>query len=157
MAKPLEPPLRLHIIPPQGRYCDDPSDDEGASAQTDSAMASPPPGYVSMFEYFRDRAKHFPNLSAPNFGYNPAAVSNVTTPDSPTPEPYQDDPCIVEIDPPPPAYEAIPAPPQPELQYESWDDNSVSLTAEEFLKWLVCMMLLVLTVLSVGTAFNWGR
>jgi len=154
MAKPQQSPLRLHIIPPPNGYRDDPSDDENADGLAVPAALSPP-GYVSMFEYLRDRAKHFPNLPVPTFGYTPTVVN--VTPDLPDHEPYRDDPCVVEIDPPPPAYEAIPAPPQAELQYESWDDDSVTWTAEEFLKWLICMLLLALSVVGVGTAFNWGR
>ncbi|RFU25584.1 hypothetical protein B7463_g10752, partial [Scytalidium lignicola] len=135
MAKPRRESrlLHLHIVPPQASYHDDPSDDANFDGQASSAIASPPE-YASMFEYLRDRAKRFPNLPVPEFGYTQPAVGDTSDPSHQ--EPYRDDPCIVEIDPPPPAYEAIPAPPQVE-QLDGWEDvDSDTHTAEEFLKWM---------------------
>ncbi|KAH8816558.1 hypothetical protein F5884DRAFT_776636 [Xylogone sp. PMI_703] len=156
--------LPLHIVPPQTPYYDDPSDDEDAHGRLNSGLTSPPPGYASMFEYLRERAKRFPHLPLPEFGYTQQSsdVPLRTQVDHSHHEPYRDDPCIVEIDPPPPAYEAIPSPQQSESPFRlgSWegeDEDEDTHPAEEFLKWMVCMLLLALSVVSVGTAFNWGR
>lgn len=79
-------------------------------------------------------------------------------------EPYRDEPFVVTIDssPPPPSYHEIYR--QHEIEMDnmqramsSESDEDPAEQIEDIYKWIVAMLLIVLTVACVGTAFNWGR
>jgi hypothetical protein len=88
----------------------------------------------------------------------------VTDPPPTLQEPYRDEPFVISIDssPPPPSYQEIFR--QHEIEMDNMQralarevDGDPAEQTEDIYKWIVAMLLIVLTIACVGTAFNWGR
>ncbi|TVY76146.1 hypothetical protein LSUE1_G004220 [Lachnellula suecica] len=169
LSQPLPPlPLPLSDIPPQVPYRDDPApveevESEEAGDQT-GPLPSEPPEYIPMYDYLRSR-----NSQAPEHCSEPGSLRIITGPPPPL-QPYRDEPggpFVVDIDvdvndpqPPPPSYNDLYREHEIEMQnlqrtFEEEDDPAER--SEDICKWVVAMLLMTLTVASVGTAFNWGR
>ncbi|KAH8669546.1 hypothetical protein BGZ60DRAFT_407749 [Tricladium varicosporioides] len=168
------PPVPLNDIPQitiQIPYRDDPDDeeeDEGAEGadrtrEQGTSLPSQPPEYQPMYEYLRSKQVTSPN--PPEYGASPSSMNIVTTVTVPVEapfQPYRDEPFVVTIDssPPPPSYNDLYRENGIEmdiLERTMAIDGDPAEQTEEIYKWVVGMLLVTLTVASVGTAFNWGR
>jgi len=170
LSQPLPPlplPLLLSDLP---AYRDDPepSEEEGeegaerVGADQAEALPSEPPEYQPMYDYLRAHQLRHPPLPEPY-----SVSDSLQVPIAPPPfEPYRDEPdepFVVEIDtsqPPPPSYNDLYREHEIEMQIleRTLDAEGDPVeSTEDICKWVVAMLLITLTVASVGTAFNWGR
>ncbi|TVY40667.1 hypothetical protein LOCC1_G004983 [Lachnellula occidentalis] len=167
LSQPLPPlPLPLNDLP---AYRDDPepAEDEGeggeqVGANQTEAVPSEPPEYQPMHDYLRAHQLRHPPHPAPC-----SASDSLQVPIAPPPfEPYRDEPdepFVVDIDtsqPPPPSYNDLYR--EHELEMQNLEraldaEGDPNERTEDICKWVVAMLLITLTVASVGTAFNWGR
>ncbi|TVY51639.1 hypothetical protein LCER1_G006165 [Lachnellula cervina] len=168
LSQPLPPlPLPLNDLPP---YRDDPEPaEEEAEEGTEhvgtnqtEALPSEPPEYQPMYDYLRAHQLRHPPLPEPC----PVAESVQVPVALPPFEPYRDEPdepFVVDIDtsqPPPPSYNDLYREHAMEMQNleRTLDAEGDPIErTEDICKWVVAMLLITLTVASVGTAFNWGR
>jgi len=159
LTQPLPPlPLPLDDIPPPPpKETQLPPYRDVDEAQSSTPETQPPPGYEPMYDYLRThRASNPPQ-------YNSSSPIVPTASEAPTfivQESYRDEPFIVTIDPPPPSYDDVYNQHQEQMQrlIREFDDNGdASERSEEIFKWFMSMVLIILTVAAVGTAFNWGR
>ncbi|PQE24353.1 hypothetical protein CJF31_00002585 [Rutstroemia sp. NJR-2017a BVV2] len=161
------PPLPQEDIVPLAPYHDDPADDEleeNREEVTGGNEANPsdlgqPPQYEPMHDYLAARVRRLAQMRPPEYELSAGQSSQEDIPLVPQ-EPYRDEPFVVTIDPdqpPPPSYEMLYVETQTEierLQQEiDWDANH----AEDICKWLVSMLLITLTIVAAGFAFNWGK
>lgn len=170
LSQPLPPlPLPLDDILLQEPYRDDPERAEQGEDAAESAEASEedrseplplePPEYQPMHDYLRQQQRR--NSQAgddPGLG-NMRIVTNT----SPT-QPYRDDPdepFVINIfEQPPPSYNDLCREHEIEMQNLEQtleEEADPAERSEDICKWIVAMLLIALTVASVGTAFNWGR
>ncbi|TVY89985.1 hypothetical protein LAWI1_G005842 [Lachnellula willkommii] len=161
LSQPLPPlPLPLNDLP---AYRDDPEPaeedvEEGTEhvgANQTEALPSEPPEYQPMYDYLRAHQLRNPPLP------EPCSVSDsVQVPIAPPPfEPYRDEPDEPFV-PPPPSYNDLYREHEMEMQNleRALDAEGDPIErTEDLCKWVVAMLLITLTVASVGTAFNWGR
>lgn len=171
LSQPLPPlPLPLNDLPPPIPYRDEPEavENEGETGEVEAnqaeALPSEPPEYQPMYDYLRSHQLR--NSPAPEYCPTPGNLRIMTGPPPPF-APYRDEPepFVVEIDadtsqPPPPSYTDLYREHEIEMQnlertLEA-EGDPIERT-EDICKWVVAMLLITLTVASVGTAFNWGR
>ncbi|KAG9238030.1 hypothetical protein BJ875DRAFT_94777 [Amylocarpus encephaloides] len=162
-------PLPQLNIPPPQIYLDDPGsaeEDEGDGAAGDirmdnrTARPSQPPEYQPMHDYLR--SKQLTSSNPPAYGSSPSTLQVVTEPAPSLEEPYRDGPFVITIEsaPPPPSYYDIFR--QHEIELDNMQralesDSDLAEQTEDIYKWVVAMLLIILTVACVGTAFSWGR
>lgn len=161
-------PLPLEDIVPriQVPYRDDPESAEREVEEERIEGATPqssdPPGYQPMYDYLR--SKQVTSAHPPAYGSSPASSSLRIVTEAPPSleEPYRDEPFVIAIDssPPPPSYHEIYR--QHEIEMDNMQraldsESDPAEQTEDIYKWIVAMLLIVLTVSCVGTAFNWGR
>jgi hypothetical protein len=154
-------------IVPHAPYHDDPADDEleeNREEVTGGIEANPtdlglPPQYEPMHDYLAARVRRLAQMRPPEYELSADQNSPHDIPLVPQ-EPYRDEPFVVTIDPdqpPPPSYETLYVETQREIerleQEMDWDVNH----AEDICKWLVSMLLITLTIVAMGFAFNWGK
>ncbi|TVY28245.1 hypothetical protein LHYA1_G003270 [Lachnellula hyalina] len=169
LSQPLPPlplPLLLSDLP---AYRDDPepSEEEGeegaerVGANQAEALPSEPPEYQPMYDYLRAHQLRHPPLPEPH-----SVSDSLQVPIAPPRfEPYRDEPdepFVVDIDTsqPPPSYNDLYREHEIEMQIleRTLDAEGDPVeSTEDICKWVVAMLLITLTVASVGTAFNWGR
>lgn len=156
------PPLPGEDAVPIEPYHDDPADDEdtedGEGMEGNQTDMNDPPGYEPMHDYLVSRVRRLAQMRPPEY----ALSSQDHTHDIPLQhqEPYRDDPFIITIDPnqpPPPSYEALYIQTQRELEILNEEIDPDISHAEDVCKWLVSMILITLTIIAVGFAFNWGH
>lgn len=176
LSQPLPPlPLPPNNLRLQIPYRDHPDPaEEPAGAEQDEEVHSggpedemgtfppEPPEYQPMYDYLRSKQALDPHASTSSTGFGDLRIMT----DTPV-EPYRDDPeepFVVDIDgsePPPPSYTDFCREHAIELQSleQTLDEEEVDPVerTEDICKWIVAMLLITLTVASVGTAFNWGR
>ncbi|KAJ8058921.1 hypothetical protein OCU04_011906 [Sclerotinia nivalis] len=155
------PPLPEEDTIPLAPYHDDPADDEIAEViegiEGNQANMNEPPEYEPMHDYLASRVRRLSQMWPPEYESSLQDHTN----DIPLQyqEPYRDDPFIITIDsnqPPPPSYEALYIQRQAELEMLNDEDLDIG-HAEDVCKWLVSMILITLTIIAVGFAFNWGH
>jgi hypothetical protein len=171
LSQPLPPlPLPLNNLPAQIPYRDDPesAEEEGeggtehVEANQTEPLPSEPPEYQPMYDYLRSHQLR--NSQAPEDCPGPGNLQIITDP--PPFEPYRDEPdepFVVDIDashPPPPSYNDLYR--EHEIEMQSLErtleaEGDPVERTEDICKWVVAMLLITLTIASVGTAFNWGR
>jgi hypothetical protein len=124
-------------------------------------LPSEPPEYQPMYDYLRSHQPR--NLQAPEPCSGPGNLRIITGP--PPFEPFRDEPdepFVVDVDTsqPPPSYNDLYREHEIEMQNLERtlevEGDPIERT-EDICKWIVAMLLITLTVASVGTAFNWGR
>lgn len=156
------PPLPQDNSVPLLPYHDDPAEDEVAEVieeiEGNLADTNEPPGYEPMHDYLASRVHRLSQMRAPEYELS----SQNHTHDIPLQhqEPYRDDPFIITIDPnqpPPPSYEALYIQTQTDLEILNDELDPDIGHAEDICKWLVSMILITLTIVAVGFAFNWGH
>ncbi|CAG8975266.1 hypothetical protein HYALB_00007967 [Hymenoscyphus albidus] len=151
---------RLQIVP----YRDDPEAAEREVVRIDGATPRPsdPPEYQPMYDYLR--SKQVTSAHPPAYGTSPSSsfLPMVTEAPPSLEEPYRDESFVITIDssPPPPSYHEIYR--QHEIDMDNMQraldsESDPAEQTEDIYKWIVAMLLIVLTVSCVGTAFNWGR
>ncbi|KAM3084094.1 hypothetical protein ACMFMG_001799 [Clarireedia jacksonii] len=166
------PPLPQENIESHAPYHDDPADDEQEGDRqeedreeevTGGDEANPndlgqPPQYEPMHDYLAARVRRLAQMRPPGYESSTDQSSPEDIPLVPQ-EPYRDEPFVITIDAdqPPPSYETLYIQTQTELerleQELNWDANH----AEDICKWLVSMLLITLTIIAAGFAFNWGK
>lgn len=162
LARPLPPlpPRRTQTPSISIPYRDDPESEEVEVEVLDNLEAQrSPPGYEPMYDYLRSQQQSHPRNGLPNCQHNNAQTSMQV--------PYRDEPFIITITDtegeticPPPSYHDIFNSNAIEMRnllghYEL--EGTPAEETEEICKWLVAMLLIALTIVAVGTAFNWGR
>jgi hypothetical protein len=159
------PPPTIYRDEPDSAVEDDESTGDGIRLEvTSSSRPSDPPQYQPMYDYLR--SKQVTSANPPAYGASPnsSALQIITDPTPTLHEPYRDEPFIVSIDssPPPPSYQEIFR--QHEIEMDSMSrvvamesDVDPAEQTEDIYKWIVAMLLIILTIACVGTAFNWGR
>ncbi|QSZ32197.1 hypothetical protein DSL72_001768 [Monilinia vaccinii-corymbosi] len=156
------PPLPLEDILPCAPYHDDPAGEDAAlvTERTDGNQAerNEPPEYEPMHDYLASRVHRLSQMRPPQY----MSLSQDHTHDIPLQhqEPYRDDPFIITIDPnqpPPPSYETLYVQTQTALDVLNDEIDPDIGHAEDVFKWLVSMVLITLTIVAVGFAFNWGH
>ncbi|KAN0091796.1 hypothetical protein V8E51_017643 [Hyaloscypha variabilis] len=161
LSRPLPPlpPRRTHALSISIPYHDDPDAEEiEIEVREDLQTQRSPPGYEPMYDYLRSQQS------------NPLNALQNCQPNIPQPSsqvPYRDVPFIITITDtdgdtisPPPSYHEIYNPSEIEMRdllrtYEL--DGTPAEQTEEICKWLVAMLLIALTIVAVGLAFNWGQ
>lgn len=161
LARPLPPlpPRRTQTLSISIPYRDDPETEEVEVEVLNSLQAQrSPPGYEPMYDYLRSQQQSNLRNELPNCQHNNAQTSIQV--------PYRDEPFIITITDtdgetvaPPPSYHDIFNPNEIELRnlLGCELDGTPAEETEEICKWLVAMLLIALTIVGVGTAFNWGR
>jgi hypothetical protein len=161
LSRPLPPlpPRRTHALSISIPYHDDPDIEEVEAEVLENLQTQrSPPGYEPMYDYLRSQQSN-PRIPIPNCQPNTSQTSIQL--------PYRDQPFIITITDtdgdtvsPPPSYHDIYNPSEMEMRdllrnYEL--DGTPAEQTEEICKWLVAMLLIALTIVGVGTAFNWGQ
>lgn len=156
------PPLPQEDEIPPVPYHDDPGDDEIAEVmegiEGNQGNTNEPPGYEPMHDYLASRVRRLAQMRPPEYEVSSQDQTN----DIPLQhqEPYRDDPFIITIDPnqpPPPSYEALYIQTQTALEILNGEQDPETGHAEDICKWMVSMILITLTIIAVGFAFNWGH
>lgn len=156
------PPLPSEDALPLAPYHDDPADDEVADVEAriegNQTELNEPPEYEPMHDYLASRVHRLSEVRPPDYELS----LQDHTHDIPLQyqEPYRDDPFIITIDPnqpPPPSYEALYVQTQMELERLDDEIDPDIGHAEDVCKWMVSMVLITLTIVAVGFAFNWGH
>ncbi|KAI9642429.1 hypothetical protein NHQ30_009234 [Ciborinia camelliae] len=156
------PPLpeedAVHLAP----YHDDPADDEVDTViegiDGNQANMNEPPGYEPMHDYLASRVRRISQMRPPE--YESSSLDHTHDIPLQHQEPYRDDPFIITIDPnqpPPPSYEALYIQTRAGLDILNDEIDPDIGHAEDICKWLVSMVLITLTIVAVGFAFNWGH
>ncbi|PMD51025.1 uncharacterized protein K444DRAFT_223598 [Hyaloscypha bicolor E] len=161
LSRPLPPlpPRRTHALSISIPYRDDPEIEEVEIEILEDLQAErSPPGYEPMYDYLRSQQSNS-QIPLPNCQPNPSQGSIRV--------PYRDQPFIITITDtdgdtisPPPSYHDIYNPNEIEMRnlLRSYElDGTPAEQTEEICRWLVAMLLIALTIVGVGTAFNWGR
>ena len=162
LARPLPPlpPRRTQKLSISIPYRDDPENEEVEDEVLENLQTQrSPPGYEPMYDYLRSQQQSNPRNALPNC-QNDTARTSIQVP-------YRDEPFIITITDtdgetvsPPPSYNDIFTPNEIEmrnlLQHYELDGTPAEET-EEICKWLVAMLLIALTIVGMGTAFNWGQ
>jgi hypothetical protein len=158
------PPPQIYLDEPESADDDEPVGDNIRMEPTSSSRPSDPPQYQPMYDYLRSR--QVTSANPPAYGSSPNAngMRIVTDPAPTLQEPYRDEPFVISVDssPPPPSYQEIFR--QHEIEMDNMQralarevDGDPAEQTEDIYKWIVAMLLIVLTIACVGTAFNWGR
>lgn len=133
-------------------------------AQTSETLVevAPPPGYTPMYDYLRSQQRQQPPLILRASNVPPICMEGIQMT-------YRDDPSpfIVQIDSaqaPPPSYNDLYTSREEQEEADMqrlirvFDDNgSPAEQSEQVFIWVISMVMIALTVVAMGTVFNWGQ
>ncbi|RDL31071.1 uncharacterized protein BP5553_09860 [Venustampulla echinocandica] len=146
--------------PEQEQQSGEDEEDESKAMTTPRAPDSQPPEYEPMYDYLRSKTPEAPQA----YGTSPPHGLCLVVGPAPQ-EPYRDEPLQEPDDDsqhPPPSYQDLYRERERDIELGNLErelglaDSDPQEQVEDIFKWLVAMLIIILTLAAVATAFNVG-